>query len=142
MWIGIFAETSLSFNLTQGTWVFSAADTCSAQCGGGTQTVAYQCRSNANFELACCDTAKLPPSTQRCNAQPCDVKQEDWKVMQSEAGACLTVCARAQCESSCELLRVCESEGGCWGVKEVPVMLCCRICVLRHSQAPSLHATL
>ncbi|XP_045527734.1 papilin isoform X3 [Pieris brassicae] len=55
-------------------WVHGEFSSCSATCGGGTQTRDVTCRSREELEVvddSLCDKGLRPPTTDTCNTDPC-----------------------------------------------------------------------
>ena len=70
-------------------WARTTTGDCSVTCGGGSQTVNYECadQSGAVVDNSQCSPATRPPSTMPCNTQACS---GSW--VQTSTGTCSAPC--------------------------------------------------
>ena len=70
-------------------WARTTTGDCSVTCGGGSQTVDYECadQSGAVVDNSQCSPATRPPSTVPCNTQACS---GSW--VQTSTGTCSALC--------------------------------------------------
>ena len=80
---------SIAIEVETFSWMQTTAGTCSASCGGGTQSVTYGCvdQDGTVADNSQCSPSTLPPSTTSCNTQAC---AGTW--VQTSAGACSAPC--------------------------------------------------
>ena len=64
---------SIAIQVETFSWVRTTTGDCSATCGGGSQTIDYECadQSGAVVDNSQCSPATRPPSTVSCNSQAC-----------------------------------------------------------------------
>ena len=68
----VYTHTVCPSNRLSYSWTLISSSSCSANCGGGTQTAVYQCKSSAgNVVNASYCTGADPSGSQTCNTQSC-----------------------------------------------------------------------
>ena len=85
----VVVPVSIAIQVETFSWVRAGTGDCSVACGGGNQTVDYECadQSGAVADSSQCSPATRPPSTVACNTQACS---GSW--VQTSSGTCSAPC--------------------------------------------------